>query len=169
MDLGSILIILALALIVGAVIARPLFEEQGRDRNTKEQKRSVLLAEEEKVLATLQELDMDFAMGKVLAEDYKAQRAALVTEGASVLKAMDEARVASSVDGAATGTTSEKVRLVAAHPAPDEDEIEAEIARRRRPKGSQSGYCGQCGRPVVAGDRFCSHCGASVAVGESPR
>ena len=170
MDLGSILVILALILVVGAIIARPLFEDRGRDMGSREQKRSILLAEEEKVLATLQELDLDHAMGKVLSGDYQAQRAALVAQGAAVLKAIDEAELTGSLGRteAARPMTGE-ARPAAAQPRSEQDEIEAEIARRRRVKGSQSGTCGQCGKPVVPGDQFCSHCGSPLAAGASPR
>ena len=170
MDLGSILVILALILVVGAILARPLFEDRGRDMGSREQKRSILLAEEEKVLAALQELDLDHAMGKVLSDEYQAQRAALVAQGAAVLKAIDEAELTGSLGWteAARPMTGE-ARHAAAQPRFEQDEIEAEIARRRRAKGSQSGTCGQCGKQVIPGDQFCSHCGSPLAAGASPR
>jgi hypothetical protein len=91
---------------------------------------------------------MDFAMGKILQEDYQTQRDMLVRYGAGVLKAIDELR----------GTVGKEI------PETDlEIEIESAVARLRRGEDHASGEtCGSCGREVVAGDRFCVHCGASL-------
>ena len=43
-----------------------------------------------------------------------------------------------------------------------EARLESEVARLRGGPGATSGYCGNCGQPLVSGDRFCSHCGTPV-------
>ncbi|HEY43872.1 MAG TPA: zinc ribbon domain-containing protein [Anaerolineae bacterium] len=148
MDLGSLLVILALGLMAAAFIAQPFVDSPGLGVTKEERRLSELQAERDRVLATLQELDMDHAMGKVLREDYQSQRGTLVARGAEVLKAIDELR----------GPADEAM--------PDTDlevEIEAAVARLRRSEGEISGgTCGSCGREIVAGDRFCVHCGASL-------
>jgi hypothetical protein len=148
MDLGSLLVILALGLLAAIFIAQPLMGSRGLGVTKEERSLSEFQAERDRVLATLQDLDMDHAMGKVLQEDYQAQRGALVSRGAEVLKAIDELR----------GIVGEVV------PETDmEVEIETAIARLRRGEDQASGgTCSSCGREVIAGDRFCVHCGASL-------
>jgi hypothetical protein len=142
MDLGSILIILALILVTVVFIGRPLMRSVGLEATEVNRRLSKLLAERDRVLAGLEELDMDHAMDKLLQEDYLVQRGSLVSRGAEVLKAIDEmqgfdARLASVTDL--------------------EAEIEAEVGRLR---GRQDeARCGSCGGAVVAGDRYCTHCG----------
>ncbi|UCF59935.1 MAG: zinc ribbon domain-containing protein [Anaerolineaceae bacterium] len=148
MDLGSLLVILALSLMAAAFIAQPLMGRRGLGVMKEERHLSELLAERDRVLTTLQDLDMDFAMGKVLQEDYQTQRGMLVRYGAEILREMDELR----------GTVGEVI------PETDlEVEIESAVARLRRGEDHASGEtCSSCGREVIAGDRFCVHCGASL-------
>jgi len=148
MDLGSLLVILALGIMAAAFIAQPFVESPGLSITKQERRLSELQAERDRVLSTLQELDMDHAMGKVLREAYQFQRGTLVARGAEILKSIDEIR----------GTMDE------AFPDTDiEVEIEAAVARLRKGENLTSGgYCSSCGREVMAGDRFCVHCGASL-------
>ncbi len=148
MDLGSVLVILALGLLAAIFIAQPLIGNSGLGVTKEERRLSELQAERDRVLATLQDLDMDHAMGKVLQEDYQAQRGTLVSRGAEVLKAIDELR---GIVGEVVPTTDMEV------------EIETAIARLRRGEDQASGEtCSSCGREVIAGDHFCVHCGASL-------
>jgi hypothetical protein len=145
MDLGSILIILALTLVTVFFIGRPFLSGVGMEVTEMSRRLSALLAERDRVLTGLEELDMDHAMGKVLQEDYLAQRGSLVSRGAEVLRVIDELQESDA------GSASETVL---------EAEIEAEIARLRgRRVETDSGFCGSCGGAVVAGDRYCTHCG----------
>jgi hypothetical protein len=148
MDLGSLLVILALGLLAAAFIAQPLVGSRGLGVTKDERRLSELLTERDRVLTTLQDLDMDHAMEKVLHKDYQAQRAMLVNYGAGVLKAIDELR----------GTVGEEI------PEMDlEIEIETAVARLRRGEDQASGgNCSSCGREIIAGDQFCVHCGVSL-------
>ena len=49
-----------------------------------------LLAERDRVVNALQELDFDFNLNKIPSEDYPVQRAALLQKGADILKKLDE-------------------------------------------------------------------------------
>ena len=148
MDLGSLLVILALGLIAAVFIAQPLMGSRGLGVTKEERRLSELQAERDRVLTTLQDLDMDHAMGKVLEEDYQAQRNALVSHGAEVLREIDD------LHG--------PVREVS--PETDlDDEIETAVAQLRKGEDQESSRtCSSCGREVIAGDRFCVHCGASL-------
>lgn len=164
MDIGSILLGVALLLVVAFIVARPLLDQAGaaeREPGPTE----ALLFERERVLTALRDLDFDHAMGKTLDDDYAAQREQLLAQGAAVLK---------QLDALAPNQSS----------APDlDDEIERAVARLRRrgvsastrgiiDDGIEAGiverpaaalparrFCGQCGRQAQPEDRFCGACG----------
>lgn len=148
MDLGSILIILALGLLAAAFIARPLVGHKSASIAEEDRRLSTLQAERDRVLDALQELDSDHAMKKIIQGDYQIQRATLLARGAEILKAIDK------MEAVAVESSSEM---------DVEAELEAAVARLRRvQRGTSGGFCGACGGAVVAGDSFCSHCGASL-------
>src|SRR3990172_4571869 len=90
MDVPSLLLLLALLIPVALFVARPLFARASTSVSETTQRASALLAERERVLAALQELDFDHVVGKIPEEEYPSRRAALVTEGVAVLKQLDE-------------------------------------------------------------------------------
>jgi hypothetical protein len=157
MDIGSILIILALLIVVVGFIARPILEKRGVSVTDSSRKISALQADRDQVLMVLQELDMDHTMGKILTEDYDAQRPSLVARGARILRELDQL-------GALTATTIKSN----GHEDQDMDAvIEAEIMRRRKtPTDKSAGFCSQCGNALQVGDRFCTSCGAKVELVE---
>jgi hypothetical protein len=148
MDIGSILIGLSLAIIVAAYVIRPLIQGGGEKITEVDRRLSELQAERDRVLTRIQELDMDFTMGKILEDSYQNQRNELVLYGAGILKELD-ARVGLE------STASEPVSL--------EDEIESAVLRIRGTGGSKTPeICPTCGEQVQKGDRFCTHCGSSL-------
>lgn len=188
MDIGSIFLILALLILVALFISRPFFEQATSKANAmtvqEEHDYSSLLAERDRILNALQELDFDYVLGKIPDEDYPAQRAFLLQKGAEVLKKLDEiqspgtlegeddldARIEAAIarrraDAARTdGGPSSQAVAVAAPPFDPEDDIEVMLAnRRRQQKEKLGGFCPQCGGPVRKSDRFCPKCGAGLA------
>jgi rubrerythrin len=189
MDIGSLLLILALLTVVGWFIARPLFERQATIIDTMPDQQdhavSTLLAERDRILNALQELDFDHALGKIPEEDYPAQRAVLVQQGAQILRQLDEfnqqpvtddqearleaaiaARradagrpVSSGTDGRAAALASEATLA-----ADTDEEIEIILAARRRERQDKSvGFCPNCGRSIQKSDRFCPKCGQKIS------
>jgi hypothetical protein len=204
MDLGSIFLILAVALFVAFFVAQPFLA--GRPKSARraapdganaaagrlgaKQGQSALLAERDRVLDALQELDFDFALGKVPAEIYPVQRAALLQQGAAVLRQLEVGRSSQP----ALQTSADRLEPAAmerpaameqpaltdqvapstpaattgngnghhggAHP---DDELETLLASRRRARHEKTaGFCPQCGKPVQKSDRFCHQCGKAV-------
>jgi len=148
MDLGSILIILALVLLTVTFITRPLIEQKGVCGTEEDHRLSTLQAERDRVLDALQELDMDHAMGKVLLDDYQMQRGILLARGVNILKVID------GLDVAVDEPSSEKDL---------EAGLETNVSHLRRDQRELRGeICGVCGEPVFKGDRFCSSCGESL-------
>ena len=180
MDIGSILLILALLLLVGLFIARPLLERKAVAVSQEDHELSSLLAERDRLITALQELDFDYTLGKIPDTDYPVQRDSLLQRGAAVLRQIDhyhpesadgdvEARIEAAIAARradlarnARGGGADRLRQAASRNG--DDAIEAKIAARRRERQDKpAGFCPQCGRPVQKSDRFCPGCGASMA------
>lgn len=185
--IGSLFLILALTLIVGMVIAQPLLSgfsvKVGNAKQFREHERSALMAERDRLLTALQELDFDNALGKIPAEVYPQQRASLLKAGAETLRRLDEFSVSDKAHAIPAGVSAEdrleaaisarradraQVKAAAGHNGSNNgsnahDELENMIAARKRArKESAGGFCPKCGKPVSKSDRFCSHCGTAL-------
>src|ERR1041385_3555442 len=90
MQLVSTLLTLGILIIVGLYLYAPFLERRARRVTAEEQELSSLLAERERALNALQELDFDYKLGKVPEEDYPLQRTNLLQKGVAVLKRIDE-------------------------------------------------------------------------------
>jgi len=175
MDIGSILLLLALVILVGAYIASPL-------RGWREQHRTVevdlelsqLLAERERILEALAELDFDNEMGKVPDDLYPIQREALVKRGADVLRLLDQRELVDEQAEAGDIDREERLERAAKIRSKDEDSLEALIAAHRAKKaptalkhpaasGSAAKFCSECGAGIQPGDRFCPSCGNKLS------
>jgi hypothetical protein len=148
MDLGSIFVIFALLILVVLFISQPFFEKQRAASTRKvdalDHERSSLLAEEDRVITALQELDFDYALGKIPEEDYPAQRARLMQSGADVLRRLDE------IDGALTPAVANGALAgTPAVTANGDARIEAAIAARR----AETGRPGISPRPATNGGK----------------
>lgn len=156
MDIGSILVILAVFAVAAAFIARPLVEGHGSEISSEERRISALKAERDQVVDSILEAETDQVMGKLSAEELKAQRELFMGRGVQILKELAELEDK-------VGAPEMKPEEASAAAADDGWDLEAEVARLRRAAAPVSdSFCGQCGKPVVAGDRFCTHCGASL-------
>lgn len=168
MELGSIFLILAVLVVVGVYLYTPLIKRGRRTLSENTHEVSSLQAERDRVINSLQELDFDFNLGKIPAEDYPEQRTALLQKGAEILRKLDELAPASS---AGANAESRIEKAAAARRADSsskdaglsEDDIEAMIAtRRKQHKSKSAGFCPKCGKPVLVTDRFCPSCGKSL-------
>jgi hypothetical protein len=159
MELGTIFLLLAVLAIVGMFVAKP-FTEHWRAQAENGHEISSLLAERDRVLTALQELDFDYSLGKVPVEEYSAQRAILLQKGADALRRLDMLQGVQPVPAEARLETE-----VAAQPVTplSDDELEDLIAKRRAVrKEKTAGFCPECGKPILQSDRFCPSCGRDV-------
>lgn len=169
MDLGAIFLLLAVILLVALFVAQPLGRRQQRLTEA-EHALSALLAERDRVLNALEELDFDYGLGKIPPENYPTQRTALVQRGAEVLRQIDTLTPSrAAVDlpedrlEAAISTRRAAVKLDPASSTLTNDDLEDLIARRRSGrKEKAAGFCPQCGKPVLKSDRFCPSCGNAL-------
>lgn len=181
MDLSAIFFLLAVLILVGMYLYAPFVSRARRLGTQDEHELSALMAERDRVINALQELDFDYDLGKIPAEDYPAQRAELLQKGAGILRRLDTLTVPASPDGSNGREQDAQIRLEnvvasrradsaytggAAAPAPAEltdDDIESLIASRRRERREKSaGFCPRCGQAVLVSDRFCPSCGKSL-------
>lgn len=148
MTIGSILLGLALLIVVGLVLARPLLTAVPQSTHSLDERRQ-LEQQKEAYLAEIRTLDFDHETGNIPPEVYELQRTQLMNEAAAVLREMDEL------------------------PAAEEDiqaQIEAAVLLRRHHHAQSSnghaGFCTQCGQPLDAGDKFCARCGQPLRVAQ---
>jgi hypothetical protein len=152
MDLGSIFIGLAIAIIAVVYVTRPIFAHQGRAVTVEDRRISELKANRDRIIRSIQDLEMDYAMGKIPDGDYRIQRDELMAAGAVTLREIDD------LGGGEDGSPGRDI----------DAEIESAVARLRGGEPSSAGgLCPGCGKPVAPGDLFCTHCGGSLGGGEA--
>ena len=169
MELTAIFFSLAVLIIVAIYLYAPFMERRARRVTEEEHELSALMAERDRIINSLQELDFDFKLGKIPEDDYPTQRASLLQKGAEILKRID------SLAPQPVSTQDTEARLekaiaarradgaVVTAPVTDDD-LEAMISARRKGRTKKSaGFCPRCGKPVMVTDRFCPSCGKSLA------
>ena len=169
MDIGAIFFTLAVVTLVGMYVGQPFIQRRGRRATQEDHEYSTLMADYDRAVNTLQELDFDNALQKVPAEDYPRQRAELLAKGAELLRKLDalqpqktrrnaESRMEAAVASGRADASSQK-----AVTALDDDELESMIAAHRKThKEKSADFCPKCGKPILVSDRFCPSCGKAI-------
>ncbi|HEY3311573.1 MAG TPA: zinc-ribbon domain-containing protein [Anaerolineales bacterium] len=174
MDIGAIFLLLSVGLLTGLFVARPFMERRRSSNGGQDDPAlSSLLAERDRLIGALQELDFDHALGKIPAQDYPGMRMNLLQHASDVLRKLDilqpqlavhsdaesrvEAVIAARRADAAEVNTKKEVAIS------DEDLEELVAARRTARKDKSVGFCPKCGKPVLRSDRFCPSCGKPIA------
>jgi len=165
-ETAAILLTLGVTILVGLYLYAPFMERQARRVTVEEHELSALLAERDRVVNSLQELDFDFNLGKIPEGEYPEQRTLLLQKGADILKKIDSY---SPKADSAQDTESRLEKAIAAHRTGasaelTDDEIESLVVNRRKARKNKSaGFCPKCGKPVIESDRFCPSCGKSLS------
>lgn len=151
MELGSLLFVILLFFLSGLYILRPfLVNDQGGGR-AGTTVRDSLIADKERLLQAIEEVDLEFELKKISAEEHTRNRDKLMVEAAGVLKELDKLPKLSSGKKSKAGQVQE------------EDALEKMIAERRQQiKSDQILKCPHCGEGVEKGAQFCSHCGGAL-------
>jgi len=162
MQLVSIFLALAIAVFVGLYLYAPFLERRARRVTAEEHELSALLAERERALSALQELDFDYKLGKIPEEEYPTQRVYLLQKGAEILKRIDELtpqKAHHHKDANIERAVASRRRQTATGGITD-DEIESLVVNRRKGRITKAaGFCPNCGKAVMVSDRFCPSCG----------
>ena len=169
MELSAIFFSLAVLILVGIYLYAPFMERRARRVTEEEHELSALMAERDRVINSLQELDFDFKLGKIPEEDYPLQRSTLLQKGADILRQIDSLapQVTSTPDTEARlerAIAARRADASVAKVAVSDDDLESIISSRRRSRTNKSaGFCPKCGKPVMVTDRFCPSCGKSLS------
>jgi hypothetical protein len=169
MELTAIFFSLAVLILVGLYLYAPFMERRARRVTAEEHELSALMAERDRVINSLQELDFDFKLGKIPEDDYPVQRSTLLQKGADILRKIDslapqpvstqdtETRLERAIAARRADAALAKVEVT-------DDDLESMISSRRKRRANKSaGFCPKCGKPVMVTDRFCPSCGKSLA------
>jgi rubrerythrin len=170
MQIAAVFFTLAILILVAMYLYAPFMERRARRVTEEEHELSALLAERDRVINSLQELDFDFKLGKIPTEDYPDQRAGLLQKGADILRKIDSY---SPIPASAQDEEARLEKAIAARradaaatvekPEVSDDDIESMLAsRRRNQKSKTGGFCPKCGKPILTTDRFCPSCGKSL-------
>ena len=147
MTLTSFIIILFIFVMAGLIVMRPFLDKvEGRISRTVGVYDS-LLAERERLLSAIEDLDLDLELKKISPAEHAQDRNALLAQAADVLKELD--RISKPQAGKKSYAKGK-----------EDDELEKMIQDRRREIREQnSSTCSSCGKSIDANDQFCSHCG----------
>jgi hypothetical protein len=156
MEPVAIFLLLIVLICIVLYVSRPFLERRRGQAVENNPELSSLLAERERLLTALQELDFDQSLGKIPVEDYPTQRSALLQKGAEVLRQLDNLTYATAMQSSGKSSDSKS------HPASrlSDDDLEDILAKRRYArKDKAAGFCPNCGKPILQSDVFCTSCG----------
>ena len=143
MPIGTLLLALALLVIVGFIIALPLFDRR-RPAVHPPTRREALESERRDIVRTIRELDFDHRTHKINDDDYKRLREEHVQRGAQVLRELNSLQE-KDVDSL----------------------IEARVAALRKFEPNDTMTCSSCGHTIDASAKFCPQCGAATHTSHS--
>ena len=155
MDIGALLVVAAILIFVISFIIKPFREDMSVVRAGTSHDISQLLAERERLMTAIIELDFDHELGKVLEEDFNIQREDLSTRTVLVMKELDDIRGTDNTVSTEVLIKSKRYKA---------DDIEKMIAARKKlkSKASKTIICSECGTKIIKGDKFCTSCGAAL-------
>jgi len=145
MPLGTYLLALALFLVLGLVIALPLFDRK-RPAIKPMSRRESLQHERQDIVRAIRELDFDHRTGKINDDDYKRVREEYVQRGATVLRELN---------------TLEEVDI--------DEVIETKVAALRKTHDDVDAmHCPKCNAVISNTDKFCPQCGHALQPARQP-
>ncbi|MCC7352696.1 MAG: zinc ribbon domain-containing protein [Anaerolineae bacterium] len=182
--LGIIIVGIAIAW-VAYPIFRPSESPFRATEDSVRQAWEALAARRDDTLRAIKDLEFDYRVGKVSAEDFQVFRARLKMEAAAVMRQMDglerESETALAADleaeiaAARQAQRPEPAPVAVREGAPAkaaspsgvvalEKEVEQEIQQVRRRGAVADGLraCPRCGHAAAPDDRFCGNCGAAL-------
>lgn len=113
--------------------------------------RDSLIAEKERLLNAIEEIDLEYELNKISSEEHTRNREILMGEAAKVLTELDKYPKSGSSKRKTTVSDEKK------------DNLERMIAdRRKQLKREMSKKCPHCGETVDSSAQFCSHCGGAL-------
>ncbi len=152
MEIQSIFLLLGITVLVLVYLFKPLVSKN-LIVNSDNREYSQLVAERERIINILTELDFDQKLGKIPDDDYASQRAELVSRGGIIMEKIDLLTKSKKRSAKKRDDIS---------PLSDKD-IERMLTKRRAQKsGAGKNLCPECRKPILPSDRFCPSCGIKL-------
>ena len=152
MEIGAILIVAAIFIFVVGFVIKPLIDKDSIHQVESSGNLSHLLAERDRLMTAILELDFDNEIGKVPEDVFKIHRDDLSARTVNVMKELDEIGFREVQEPAKGKDMPDRIPV---------DEIEKMIRARRAASGksTSSNFCSECGTKIEKGDKFCTSCG----------
>jgi len=151
MEFSSILIVIFIFILSGIFVLRPFFVDEKTSGRAGSSRIDSMMAEKERLLLAIEELDQEFELEKISEEEHNRNRDILLSEAADVINQLDKLQKPSSS------------RKKAVQQPKADDDLERLINERRlQLKNEKSLNCPKCGKTIGEGAQFCSHCGEAL-------
>ncbi len=151
MALSSLLFFLGIFILVGVIIIRPFLVEPDTWGTSGPGKNDSLLAERERLLSAIEDLDLEYDLKKISSREHTRNRDILLSQAAEIIKQLDKLEKDFLAD-----------KSISSAPASEDDLEEMIEARRRELKKEKTSFCLHCGKVVKPGDQFCGQCGEKL-------
>jgi rubrerythrin len=149
MEIQSIILLIGITILVLVYMFKPLVSKN-LIVSSNNSEYSQLVAERERIINILKELDFDQKLGKIPEDDYASQRAELVSRGGILMEKID------LLTKSKKQSAKKRDDIL---PLSDKD-IEQMLEKRRAQKsGAGINLCPECSKPILPSDRFCPSCG----------
>jgi zinc-ribbon domain len=177
MNLDFVLTILVLVLAL-AGLAYPLYRARTQFAGVDVSTLDDLLAQRDGVYATLRDLELDQALGKLDANDYASLRERYMLRATEILQQLDVLRGEGGSQIASAEIEKEVVALrkttkdegrfaekrLATNDGEQRVDTNALVAQKSAKEKAAAAdmFCTNCGRPYKPGDKFCARCGHAL-------
>ena len=152
MEILTIFLLLGITFLVLIYISIPLLSKNFTVRSN-DSAHSHLLAERERILNILVELDFDHKLGKIPDGDYASQREELISKGGIVMEKIDLITKSKNQSEERQDDNSQL----------SDKDIERLLNKRRAQKNEVvTNLCPECSKPILQSDRFCPSCGKKI-------
>jgi hypothetical protein len=156
MTTGSMLLALALLVLTGLYVLRPLLVPWYH-RSTHMGTRELLEHDKAGVLEHIRALEFEFETGKLPEAEYERDRAALLQQAAGLLRQIEQLPPETDLDGRIEAAIRQwRQESPPAKAAPLVQSPAAGVV------STIGRFCTQCGTPAAPDHRFCAKCGAPL-------
>ena len=150
MTASALIIVLFIFILTGLIVLRPFFDKGYRLQKAGSGVYDSLLAEQERLLSAIEELDLDLELKKISSTEHELDRQHLLTQAAAVLRELDKY----------SKPKKSKASKQAIDTSPEDDLEQMIKERRSQIQAQRTELCSSCGEKIVPGDQFCSQCGS---------
>jgi hypothetical protein len=150
MTASALIIVLFIFILTGLIVLRPFFDKDYGKQKASSGVYDSLLAEQERLLSAIEELDLDLELKKISSTEHELDRQNLLTQAADVLRELDKYSKPKKSKVKSDKTVSST-----------DDDLERMIEKRRKQiQAQRTEICSNCGEKIEPGDQFCSQCGS---------